>query len=90
MDVEKISEIIAHFIGLFDTQIEDLRLRQSYTDGTLPDDKPEEQPEPTAAKDDFASGLTMVDYAPEVKYISSPMTFAMTRHTCTTILIVCA
>ncbi|MBB3453191.1 hypothetical protein FHT86_001447 [Rhizobium sp. BK313] len=75
MDVEKISEIIAHFIGLFDTQIEDLRLRQSYTDGTLPDDKPEEQPEPTAAKDDFASGLTMVDYAPEVKYISSPYDF---------------
>jgi hypothetical protein len=75
MHVDKISEIIAHFIGLFDTQIEDLRLRQSYTDATLPDDKPEEQPEPTAAKDDFASGLTMVDYAPEVKYISSPYDF---------------
>ncbi|MDL2402176.1 hypothetical protein [Rhizobium mayense] len=75
MHVEKISEIIAHFIGLFDTQIEDLRLRLSYTDATLPEDKPEEQSDPAATKDDFSSDLTTVDYAPEVKYIASPYEF---------------
>ncbi|MFS8110752.1 hypothetical protein QD460_03375 [Rhizobium jaguaris] len=75
MHVEKISEIIAHFIGLFDTQIEDLRLRLTYSDATLPEDRSEEQPEPAAAKDDFSSELTTVDYAPEVKYIASPYEF---------------
>lgn len=75
MHAEKISEIIAHFIGLFDTQIEDLRLRLGYTDGTSTEDSPSEQTDPTLAKDDFASGLTMVDYAPDVKYISSPYDF---------------
>ncbi|MDL2407357.1 hypothetical protein PY650_17140 [Rhizobium calliandrae] len=75
MHVEKISEIIAHFIGLFDTPIEDLRLRLSYTDATLPEDKPEEQTDPTVAKDDFSSDLTTVEYAPEVKYISAPYVF---------------
>ncbi|WFU10583.1 hypothetical protein QA646_06975 [Rhizobium sp. CB3090] len=75
MHAEKISEIIAHFIGLFDTQIQDLRLRLNYTDGAFPEDKPVEQTDPPLAKDDFASGLTMVDYAPNVKYIDSPYYF---------------
>ncbi|MBB4569538.1 hypothetical protein [Rhizobium leucaenae] len=75
MHAEKISEIIAHFIGLFDTQIEDLRLRLSYTDGTFPEEKPAEQMDPAPVKDDFASGLTMVDYAPNVKFLDSPYYF---------------
>jgi hypothetical protein len=68
MHAEKFSEIIAHFIGLFDPQSEEARLRQLNLEGqALRDGLPHvgdlsEQP---AA---FQSNLNLQDYDPHLKY----------------------
>ncbi|MGO4567929.1 hypothetical protein AB4Z52_23445 [Rhizobium sp. 2YAF20] len=68
MHAEKFSEIIAHFIGLFDPQSEEARLRQLNLEGqALRDGLPHvgDLSEQQAA---FQSNLNLQDYDPHLKY----------------------
>ncbi|TCL69522.1 hypothetical protein [Rhizobium sp. BK251] len=68
MHAEKVSEIIAHFVGWFDTLTEEIRMRQKYADGATPSDKIQDEQAAEQPRDDFASTLELKDYAPGVKY----------------------
>lgn len=65
---DKISEMIAHFIGLFETETEEARMRQKFLDGrSTPDKDPALQTDETQDRD-FDSRLALQDYAPGVNY----------------------
>jgi len=68
MDVEKVSEIIAHFIGLFDTQTDEMRLRQQYLDGQLPREAHAAPADPADPQLPFSSDLDPKDYDPHLSY----------------------
>ncbi|SPZ46555.1 type I secretion system ATPase [Agrobacterium tumefaciens] len=68
MHIDKISDMIAHFIGLFDTVIEDARLRTNYSEGPARSD-PDRLPDDEAAKLlDKNYDVPLQDYDPGVKY----------------------
>lgn len=68
MHIDKISDMIAHFIGLFDTVIEEARLRTNYTEGPAQSD-PDRLPDDEAAKLlDKNYDVPLEDYDPGVKY----------------------
>lgn len=65
---EKISDMIAHFIGLFETTMEEARMRQKHLEGRSTAEK-----DPSLLADEnqdreFASRLALQDYAPGVNY----------------------
>lgn len=68
MHAEKISEIIAHFIGLFETLTDEMRLRQSYREGEAPADEEDEVSHEEQHSDDLTSDFTLGDYDPGVNY----------------------
>ena len=67
--IDRISEEIAHFIGMFDTIIEQSRMREAYDEftpaPTLPSDP--ELPEPKLS--DFAAPHHLLGFDPGVRYI---------------------
>jgi hypothetical protein len=68
MPIDRVSEIIAHFIGLFDTELEEARMRSKPLDGER-----HAGPQQPALSDevtgpDFASNLLLKDYEPGVNY----------------------
>jgi hypothetical protein len=69
MDVERFSDIIAHFIGLFDAQTDEARLRQQYLDGSEAHRETHgnaaDPVEPQAA---FSSDYNLNDYSANLKY----------------------
>ncbi|MDH7802036.1 MULTISPECIES: hypothetical protein [unclassified Rhizobium] len=68
MHIDRISDMIAHFIGLFDTVIEDARLRTNYTEGVAQSD-PDRLPDDEAARLlDKNYDVPLEDYDPGVKY----------------------
>lgn len=68
MHTDKISDMIAHFIGLFDTVIEEARLRTNYAEGVAHSD-PDRLPDDEAAKLlDKNYDVPLEDYDPGVKY----------------------
>jgi hypothetical protein len=69
MHTEKISEIIAHFIGMFDTHTDAMQMRQLALDGQIVQDNASPTQDQPAQPDSFASDLTLVDYTPGVKYV---------------------
>lgn len=56
MPIDRISDMIAHFIGLFDTVIEEARLRTNYSEGPA-HSNPDRLPDDEAAKLAFAAVL---------------------------------
>lgn len=68
MHIDKISDMIAHFIGLFDTVIEEARLRSNYSEGPAYSN-PDRLPDDEAAKLlDKNYDVALKDYDPGVNY----------------------
>ncbi|MFP3545823.1 hypothetical protein SB748_20340 [Rhizobium sp. SIMBA_035] len=70
MHSEKISEIIAHFIGLFDTAVEEARARNVYAEGARPNEDVAIQPEDEIRAAAFSSDLQLKDFDPSAPYRS--------------------
>jgi len=70
MQIEKFSEIIAHFIGIFETTTEEMRLRAELTAGTGPVENEPTLDDLVANTPAFASDLMLKDYDPDVDYRS--------------------
>ncbi|EJT03305.1 hypothetical protein [Rhizobium sp. CCGE 510] len=70
MHIEKISEIIAHFIGLFETTTEEMRARTNYAEGAAPGDDGPALPDQDAFTAAFSSNLQLKDYDPAIIYKS--------------------
>ncbi len=70
MQIEKFSEIIAHFIGIFESTTEEMRLRTELTEGTGPAEGDAALDDLVANTPAFASDLALKDYDPEVDYRS--------------------
>ncbi|TCU20823.1 hypothetical protein EV130_112203 [Rhizobium azibense] len=70
MHAEKISEIVAHFIGLFGAATEEARMRSNYLDGARPREADPSLSEDEASSAAFASNLQLKDYDPGVEYRS--------------------
>lgn len=70
MHIEKISEIIAHFIGLFETTTEEMRARTNYAEGAGPGDDGPALPDQDAFTAGFSSNLQLKDYDPAIIYKS--------------------
>lgn len=68
MQTDRISEIIAHFIGHFDSVMDEARLRIGYTGGQVHDNVPAPPQDLEALDPDFASDLALKDYVPGVEY----------------------
>ncbi|MBY5850270.1 hypothetical protein ACC699_28990 [Rhizobium ruizarguesonis] len=70
MHIEKISEIIAHFIGLFEMTTDEMRLRTNYAEGAGPGADGPALPDQDAYTAAFSSDLQLKDYDPGVIYKS--------------------
>lgn len=70
MQIEKFSEIIAHFIGIFETTTDEMRLRAGLTEGTGPAEDNPALDDLVANTPTFASDLALQDYDPDVNYRS--------------------
>ena len=70
MQIEKFSEIIAHFIGIFETTTDEMRLRAGLTEGTGPAENNPALDDLVANTPTFASDLALQDYDPDVNYRS--------------------
>ncbi|MBC2801588.1 hypothetical protein ELI13_22155 [Rhizobium ruizarguesonis] len=71
MHIEKISEIIAHFIGLFEMTTDEMRLRTNYAEGAGPGADGPALPDQDAYTAAFSSDLQLKDYDPGVIYKSA-------------------
>ncbi|MGO6705024.1 hypothetical protein ACCS33_37605, partial [Rhizobium ruizarguesonis] len=70
MHIEKISEIIAHFIGLFEMTTDEMRLRTNYAEGAGPGADGPALPDQDAYTAAFSSDLQLQDYDARVIYKS--------------------
>lgn len=68
MHTDKVSDIIAHFIGLFDIPTDEARLRIKHGEGETADGTAAGFPNGYAPDPDFASGLDLNDYDPDLSY----------------------
>lgn len=68
MQIDRISEIIAHFIGHFDSVMDEARLRIGYTGGQVHDNAPAPPEDLEALDPNFASDLALKGYIPGVEY----------------------
>ncbi|MDP9758656.1 hypothetical protein EXN24_12880 [Rhizobium rhizogenes] len=68
MQIDRISDMIAHFIGLFDTVIEEARLRSNYAEGTAHANQDRLSDDDAARLLDKNYDLQLQDYDPGVKY----------------------
>ncbi|TAY19803.1 hypothetical protein ELH91_22105 [Rhizobium leguminosarum] len=82
MHIEKISEIIAHFIGLFEMTTDEMRLRTNYAEGAGPGADGPALPDQDAFTPAFSSDLQLKDYDPGVIYKSGnyDIEYGPTRH----------
>ncbi len=79
MHIDKISDMIVHFIGMFDTVVEEARLRSNYSEGPAHSD-PDRLPEDEAARLlDKNYDVPLEDYDPGVKYRSGYYDFDYIR-----------
>ncbi|OHV27017.1 MULTISPECIES: hypothetical protein [Rhizobium] len=82
MHIEKISEIIAHFIGLFEMTTEEMRARTKYAEGAGPGEDGPALPDQDAFTSAFSSNLQLKDYDPGIIYNSGSyeIEFGPARH----------
>ncbi|MCZ7469270.1 hypothetical protein M0412_16415 [Agrobacterium sp. O3.4] len=79
MHIDKISDMIAHFIGMFDTVVEEARLRSNYSEGPAHSD-PDRLPDDEVARLlDKNYDVPLEDYDPGVKYRSGYYDFDYMR-----------
>lgn len=69
MHSEKISEIVAHFIGYFDAAVDDTRMRSHLTEGAAQGKGFVIDPQPDANPHEPASGYNLQDYDPHLRYV---------------------
>ncbi|MES5100110.1 hypothetical protein ABUK73_17950 [Agrobacterium sp. BA1120] len=79
MYMDKISDMIAHFIGLFDTEIEEARLRAHYAGGQGLHDDTALPPHEGAQDLDQTYDTPLEGYDPGVKYRDGHYQFSVTR-----------
>lgn len=72
MHTDKISQMIAHFIGHFDVAMEQARARVQPSGGQVSEEDPKDVVSPAEHLQPFSSDLDLDDYDPEVKYRSPP------------------
>lgn len=68
MHTEKVNEVIAHFIGMFEADTDEARLRQKQLDGGDLKEGIQQLDEGEARTTDFTSPFQLIDYDPEVPY----------------------
>jgi hypothetical protein len=68
MHAEVISEMVTRFIGVFDTLIEEARLRQNLQSGDYKDQPPMKQTDAEASEKAPGSDLALTDYTPHLHY----------------------
>jgi hypothetical protein len=68
MHTEKVTEIIARFIGMFEADIDEARLRQKQLDGGDLKEGLHQLEDGETRPTDFASSFQLIDYDPEVLY----------------------
>ncbi|QCI99458.1 hypothetical protein [Agrobacterium larrymoorei] len=68
MYTDKITDMIAHFIGLFDADMDEARLRTRYTEGRSEDADHQLPQDRQAANDDPNYDVSLQDFDPGVKY----------------------
>lgn len=68
MHTEKVNEIVAHFIGMFEADIDEARLRQKQLQGGDVKDAVRQVEGGDTKPVDFASKFQLIDYDPEVLY----------------------
>lgn len=68
MHSEKINEIVAHFIGMFEADTDEARLRQKLLDGGDVKETTHQVEDGESRPADFSSPFQLVDYDPEVLY----------------------
>ncbi|WP_312367629.1 hypothetical protein [Ensifer sp.] len=68
MHSEKINEIVAHFIGMFDADIDEARLRQKLLEGGEIKEAAHQVEDGETRSADFTSPFQLTDYDPEVLY----------------------
>ncbi|KQO77613.1 hypothetical protein [Rhizobium sp. Leaf262] len=79
MYTDRISDMIAHFIGLFETEIDEARLRTRYVEGKgLHDDAALPGPD-DAQNTDQSYDTSLLDYDPGVRYRSGYLDFGHAR-----------
>ena len=82
MHIEKISEIIAHFIGLFEMTTDEMRARIKHAEGQGPDVDGPALPDQEAFTTAFSSVFQLKDYDPGIAYKSGSydVDFSPSRH----------
>jgi hypothetical protein len=68
MHSEKINEIVAHFIGLFNTAIDDARMRFEYLQGYETPKTAQKEDSDDVQSADFRSDFALKSYDPEISY----------------------
>ena len=68
MHSEKINEIVAHFIGLFNTAIDDARIRFEYLQGYETPKTAQKEDSDYVQSPDFRSDFALKSYDPEISY----------------------
>ncbi|WEJ09814.1 hypothetical protein [Sinorhizobium prairiense] len=68
MHSEKINEIVAHFIGLFNTAIDDARIRFEYLQGYETPKTAQKEDSDYVQSPDFRSDFALESYDPEISY----------------------
>lgn len=79
MYMDRISDMIAHFIGLFETEIEEARLRTHYAEGRGLHGDAQLPPPGDAGADDKDYDVALQDYDPGVKYRAGHYEFTAIR-----------
>ena len=82
MHIEKVSEIIAHFIGLFEMTTEEMKLRTNYAEGAGPGADGPALPDLDAFTPAFSSDFQLKGYEPGIIYRSGSydLDYGPTRH----------
>ncbi|MQW88177.1 hypothetical protein [Sinorhizobium saheli] len=68
MDPEKVNEIVAHFIGLFETAVDEARIRYHYLQGARLEKAERPDAEDEAPSTEFESRFELKNYDPEIFY----------------------
>lgn len=68
MHSEKINEIVAHFIGLFNTAIDDARIRFEYLQGYETPKTVQKEDSDYVQSPDFRSDFALKSYDPDISY----------------------
>ncbi|WP_192359711.1 type I secretion protein [Mesorhizobium mediterraneum] len=76
--MDKITEAISHFVGLFEITLEQTRLRKAYDEFKALQAVEEERPELSSHTIDVEAGYNLEDFVPSIQYSPVPPKFVLT------------